>query len=165
MPTVLRIGPYRFYFVSHDVYEPPHIHVDRDNDSAKFWLGPVALASNIGFTTVELRRVQRLVVEHESRFLEAWNEFLGEGPGGGCEGRAGFRRRPGRRFAGRPHHLGATRMVSAPPVSDSRATSELADRRWRIRYPLAGCRRRREHGRPAPRRTGSAGLPTDSADR
>ena len=87
MPTVLRIGPYRFYFVSHDVYEPPHIHVDRDNDSAKFWLGPVALASNIGFTTVELRRMQRLVVEHESQLLEARNEFLGETPGRACEGR------------------------------------------------------------------------------
>jgi hypothetical protein len=70
MPTVLRIDPYRFYFVSHDVHEPPHIHVDRDSDSAKFWLGPVALASNIGFRTVELRRVQRLVVEHESRLVD-----------------------------------------------------------------------------------------------
>jgi len=52
MPTVLR-SPYRFYFVSHDLHEPPHVHVDRDDDSAKFWLAPVALASNLGFTTVE----------------------------------------------------------------------------------------------------------------
>src|SRR5262249_2609163 len=51
MPTVLRIGPYRIYFVSHDVFEPPHVHVDRDDDSAKFWLAPVALVSNMGFTT------------------------------------------------------------------------------------------------------------------
>jgi len=49
MPTVLRIGPYRFYFWSHEPDEPPHIHVDRDNLSAKFWLEPVDLARNREF--------------------------------------------------------------------------------------------------------------------
>jgi Domain of unknown function (DUF4160) len=93
MPTVLRIGPYRIYFVSHDLHEPPHVHVDRDDDSAKLWLAPVALASNLGFTTVELRRVQRLVVEHEPRLLEAWNEYFGESPGRACEGRPVYRGR------------------------------------------------------------------------
>jgi hypothetical protein len=48
-PTVLRSGPYRFYFVSHDLHEPPHVHVDRDAYSAKFWLDPVALAYNLGY--------------------------------------------------------------------------------------------------------------------
>ena len=76
MPTVLRSGPYRIYFVSHDLNEPPHVHVDRDDQSAKFWLVPVALARNLGFTAVELRRVQRLVAEHEPQLLEAWNEYF-----------------------------------------------------------------------------------------
>ena len=44
--------------------------------SAKFWLAPVALARNLGFSPVELRRVQRLVAEHEAQFLEAWNEYF-----------------------------------------------------------------------------------------
>jgi len=48
-PAVLREGPYRFYFVSHDLHEPPHVHIDRDAFSAKFWLNPVALAYNLGF--------------------------------------------------------------------------------------------------------------------
>jgi hypothetical protein len=56
--------------------EPPHVHVDRDDQSAKFWLAPVALARNLGFTAVELRRVQRLVAVHEPRLLEAWNEYF-----------------------------------------------------------------------------------------
>jgi hypothetical protein len=43
MPTVLRIGPYRLFFVSLDYDEPPHVHVKRDNMVAKFWLEPVAL--------------------------------------------------------------------------------------------------------------------------
>jgi hypothetical protein len=54
MPTVLRVGPYRFFFYSRENAEPPHIHVDRDDDYAKFWLDPVALASNRGFRAHEL---------------------------------------------------------------------------------------------------------------
>ena len=40
MPVVLRVGPYRFYFYSHEPKEPPHVHVDREDRSAKFWLDP-----------------------------------------------------------------------------------------------------------------------------
>jgi hypothetical protein len=79
MPTILRIGPYRFYFYSHEPNEPPHIHVDRDDQSAKFWLEPVALARNLGFVPKELRRLQRLVEDHQHEFLEAWNGNFGAG--------------------------------------------------------------------------------------
>jgi len=76
MPTIARIGPYRVYFYSHDVTEPPHVHVDRDACTAKFWLAPVVLEFNIGFRAKELRDVRRLVVEHASEFREAWNEHF-----------------------------------------------------------------------------------------
>jgi hypothetical protein len=79
MPTVLRSGPYRFYFYSHEPNEPPHIHVDRDDLSAKFWLDPAQLARNFGFRANELRTVQSLVTKHREAFLEAWNEFFGIG--------------------------------------------------------------------------------------
>jgi hypothetical protein len=58
MPTILKSGPYRVYVVSHDLSEPPHVHVDRDDQSAKFWLAPVALARNLGFNPVELQRIK-----------------------------------------------------------------------------------------------------------
>ena len=38
MPSVLRSGPYRFYFFSHEPNEPPHVHIDRDEATAKVWL-------------------------------------------------------------------------------------------------------------------------------
>jgi hypothetical protein len=38
MPTVLRSGPYRFFFYSSDGPEPPHVHVERDAGRVKFWL-------------------------------------------------------------------------------------------------------------------------------
>ncbi len=77
MPTVLRAGPYRIYFYSHEPNEPPHVHVDRDNLSAKFWLNPVSLARNLGFSARELRQVERLVRENQAALLEAWNGIFG----------------------------------------------------------------------------------------
>ncbi len=34
MPTVMRIGPYRFHFYSRENNEPPHIHVTREEMEA-----------------------------------------------------------------------------------------------------------------------------------
>lgn len=77
MPTIARIGLYRFYFYSHELGEPAHVHVDRDADTAKFWLSPVALERNLGFRPKELRDIQRVVLEHATEFLEAWNDYFG----------------------------------------------------------------------------------------
>ena len=81
MPTVLRSGPYRFYFYSHEPNEPPHIHVDRDDSSAKFWINPVQLAANFGFRAHELREIQSIVSDQRTLFLEAWNGFFGDHSG------------------------------------------------------------------------------------
>ncbi len=77
MPTTARIGPYRVYSYSHDMDEPPHVHVDRDENTAKFWLTPVSLARNIGFRAKELRVIQRIVGEHATELLEAWHGYFG----------------------------------------------------------------------------------------
>ena len=79
MPTVLRIGPYRFYFYSHEPNEPPHIHIDRDNLSAKFWLEPVQLARNIGFSARDLRAIERMIVNHQEELQEKWNGYFNIG--------------------------------------------------------------------------------------
>ena len=76
-PTVLRSGPYRIYFHSHEPNEPAHVHVDRDDQSAKFWLAPVSLARNLGYGATELNKIQRLVQKHEAELVEAWNEYHG----------------------------------------------------------------------------------------
>ena len=64
MPTVLRMRSYRFFFVSLDRSEPPHIHVRRENKVAKFWLEPVALERAGGFSRAELNVILKLVDEH-----------------------------------------------------------------------------------------------------
>ena len=77
MPTVLRIGPYRYFFSSGDGHEPPHIHVERDDDIAKFWLDPVRLANSGGYRRAELLEIERLVRENQPLLREAWNEYFG----------------------------------------------------------------------------------------
>ena len=47
-----------------------------DDQSAKFWLDPVALARNLGFGPAELLRVHRLVVENRNSLLEKWYEYF-----------------------------------------------------------------------------------------
>jgi hypothetical protein len=46
MPTVLRIGPYRFPFYSDEYNEPPHIHVATVDGEGKFRIDPVKLTVN-----------------------------------------------------------------------------------------------------------------------
>ncbi len=77
MPTVLRTGSYRFYWYSHEPGETPHVHVDRDEKSAKFWLSPVALARNLGFGAIELSKIEKIVRENEASLIEEWNEYFG----------------------------------------------------------------------------------------
>ena len=77
MPTVLRIGPYAFFFVSIDYPEPPHVHVRREKMVAKFWLNPVALQRAGGFSRTELNHIAALVAENSEDFLERWYEFFG----------------------------------------------------------------------------------------
>ena len=76
MPTVLKIGPYRFFFYSNEYGEPANIHIQRERMLAKFWLRPVALASSTRFTPKELRTLEKLVVENRDAFLEAWNGYF-----------------------------------------------------------------------------------------
>ena len=76
MLTVLRSGPYRLLFYSGDAEEPPHVHVERDENSAKFWLNPVRLQSSGGFQPVEVRRIQRLVEQHRGALLRSWDDYF-----------------------------------------------------------------------------------------
>ena len=77
MPTVLRPDGYRFFFVSLDRSEPPHIHVKRERKVAKVWLDPVVLERTGGFNRVEINKIMKLVQEHREHLLEKWYEFFG----------------------------------------------------------------------------------------
>ncbi len=71
MPTVLRVGPYRFFFYAGDQDEPPHIHIEREDKVAKFWLAPIRLQESGRFSRPEIRRIHKLMTEHQKSLREA----------------------------------------------------------------------------------------------
>ncbi|MES2616201.1 MAG: DUF4160 domain-containing protein [Bdellovibrionota bacterium] len=77
MPTVLRIGKFRFFFFSDEGREPCHIHVECGDGHAKFWLSPkIHLASSQGMNARELAEISQLVRQNDKKFMEAWHEFF-----------------------------------------------------------------------------------------
>jgi hypothetical protein len=76
MPTIFRAGPYRFFFYAGDRTEPPHIHVERENKMAKFWLKPVRFQVSRGFSRGETLQIQRLVEDNQDLLLRGWNEYF-----------------------------------------------------------------------------------------
>ena len=75
MPTVLRVGPYRFHFYSDEGSEPLHVHVATPDGEAKFWLDPVRISSSIRLTSVQVREIERLVYANQTLLKEKYNEF------------------------------------------------------------------------------------------
>jgi hypothetical protein len=77
MPTVLRVNGYAFLFYAMDRGEPPHVHVRRGRQGAKYWIEPfVRLARNVRFRQHELTEIERIIEQHRDFLLEAWNEFF-----------------------------------------------------------------------------------------
>ncbi|MBF0181121.1 MAG: DUF4160 domain-containing protein [Magnetococcales bacterium] len=81
MPTIWRTSGFRVYFYSHEPNEPAHVHVDKDGRSAKFWLDPLQLSWNMGYTPKELTQVRSLLLEHRERLLESWYGYFGNQSG------------------------------------------------------------------------------------
>jgi hypothetical protein len=79
MPTVLRVGHYRFFFYSGDRDEPTHVHIERNYKIAKFWLEPIRLDSSGGFSRrVDLSAILKIIEENHDKILEAWNAYFGD---------------------------------------------------------------------------------------
>ncbi|PIU32245.1 MAG: hypothetical protein COT06_03730 [Syntrophobacteraceae bacterium CG07_land_8_20_14_0_80_61_8] len=78
MPTIKNIaGPYRFFFFSFDCNEPKHVHVQRGRRVCKFWLEPLSLSRNHGFSPKELREIRQIIRQEMQEIGEAWNEHCG----------------------------------------------------------------------------------------
>lgn len=78
MPTILRPGPYRFFFYSAHGFEPPHVHVEREDRVANVWLEPVRFQDSGGFAGKELRVIEELVKDNADLLLREWHGFFGK---------------------------------------------------------------------------------------
>jgi hypothetical protein len=79
MPTLMTVGPYRFFIVMRDCDERAHVHVAGGGGrEAKCWLVPeVEMAANHGYTRHELDRIERLVRDMAERLIRRWNDECG----------------------------------------------------------------------------------------
>jgi len=75
MPTVLRIGSYRFHFYSDELNEPAHIHVATPDGECKFWLEPILLARNKGVPPHEIRKIEKLVYKNVNLLKDKYHEY------------------------------------------------------------------------------------------
>jgi hypothetical protein len=77
MPLLLRLKGYRFNFCSQELDEPPHVYVDKDGKSAKFWIESISVVRNSHFTQRELREIGRIISVNRLEFLRSWNAYFG----------------------------------------------------------------------------------------
>lgn len=57
-----------------------HIHVEKGENDAKFWVEPtVELAYNHGFTLKEIRLITQMIEEYEWTIKDKWNGHFGKG--------------------------------------------------------------------------------------
>ena len=78
MPTVRRVGEFRFFFYAGDRDEPPHVYVERNENQAKFWLAPVRLERSGGFGRSDINQIHRMVEENQELLLREWNGYFND---------------------------------------------------------------------------------------
>jgi hypothetical protein len=75
MPVVLRVHGYKFFFYEADVaHEPPHVHVGKDGNEAKFWIDPVRVAREGRFRKSDLHDIERIIKDNLEFLLSAWEK-------------------------------------------------------------------------------------------
>ena len=76
MPTIFVVHGYRFFFFSNEGNEPVHIHIERGEKHAKFWIDPICLARNYKFTSVELGKIMEIIEDRKNEIEGRWNEYF-----------------------------------------------------------------------------------------
>jgi hypothetical protein len=77
MPTVLEVDGYKFRFYSNENNEKAHIHINKGDGNAKYWLLPDCEEEySYGFTIRERRDIKQLVIENQSLLIIKWNEYF-----------------------------------------------------------------------------------------
>ena len=78
MPTVLKLKGYRFFFFSNEGTEPLHIHVEKAENYAKFWLDPLCVSVNHGFTSKVLTEISNIIEANDDLIRNKWDEHFSQ---------------------------------------------------------------------------------------
>ena len=79
MPTILLLNGWRFYFYSNENNEPIHIHVQKAEMEAKFWLREdifdIEEAFSYHMNPKDVRDVRRIIFDHFDYFIDEWKKY------------------------------------------------------------------------------------------
>ena len=73
MPTILLTKGYRFFFYIND-HTPPHIHIEKNRSTAKFFLKNAELAKSKRFNAKELSEIRNIIMENLELFKTKCDE-------------------------------------------------------------------------------------------
>ncbi len=75
MPTIKDLpSEYRFFFYSFYGNEPIHVHVQKGKKVCKFWLEPISLSKNFGFSSKDLNKIRKTIKQNYKHIMESWYE-------------------------------------------------------------------------------------------
>ena len=78
MPTVFYYKGYRFFFYSNENNEPVHIHVEKAEASAKFWLEPgIEEVYSYGLNSKERKEIRGVIERRYNDIIDSWNDHFG----------------------------------------------------------------------------------------
>jgi hypothetical protein len=79
MPTILLILGWRFFFYANERNEPIHIHCQKGDAEAKYWLDVLAFeaveAHAYGMSPADKRTVRSIIYQHFDYIVSEWNSF------------------------------------------------------------------------------------------
>lgn len=75
--TIITVNGYRFYFYSNKNSEPIHVHIEKAEGNAKYWLDPIEEVYSYDFTSRQRKEIGKLVREYNKTLKKAWHEYFG----------------------------------------------------------------------------------------
>ena len=79
MPTVLQLHGWRFFFYADEGSEPLHIHCEKAEKEAKFWLDrktrAITVAYAYNFSPRDLRETRRVIAAHFDDIEKTWTRI------------------------------------------------------------------------------------------
>jgi len=75
MPKLFDDNGFTFRFYAADLDEPIHVHVEKDQYVAKFWVNPIMCAVDGGFSKRDLRRIAQIIAARQPEIITKWHEM------------------------------------------------------------------------------------------
>ena len=79
MPTILKIRGWRLFFYANERGEPMHVHCQKGECDAKYWLDAEEFEAIEAFayrmSPRDKRTVRQIIFDHFDYIVEQWNDF------------------------------------------------------------------------------------------